>query len=179
MNVIYDKIKPDNRPRLKVVLEYRNEADSFRDGELANFDQKKQKAIKDKFVELVGMNLFGRYSDTNLFVVFAAFEPAALNEAVSKISEANFDELKEKLGCTDIWTIRPFGSSLTIFFYTEIQLTKLKTREFERRCINEFVKLAKKFDEFNYVSKDTLPITFDTKSNFDSNYKSSWFKYYR
>ena len=47
-------------------------------------------------------------------------------------------------------------------------------------CITEkYFKIIQKYDEFGYVIPENLNIIFDSKENFDTIYKSSWFYYYR
>ena len=41
----------------------------------------------------------------------------------------------------------------------------------------KYFNLLKDYDEFNYFERDSFMIYFDSKENFDKNFKSNWFYY--
>lgn len=193
LNIYYDKIEVDkNRPRLNIIFEFFQEAEKFKD-RIGNFDSIKQKAVADKFREVLKHdtskhNIIARlisnithlkYDTKNLLVIFDSFEPIAREEANQNIPESKIENLKTEIGMKDLWTIYRQFSLATVFFYTDKQLEKYSSDGTTDSLKQKYYNLLKQYDEFNYIRQDTYFIKFDTKENFDNNYQSSWFYYSR
>ena len=190
LNIYYDKIKADkNRPRLSIIFEYHDEAEKFKD-KIGNFDNAKQKSISDKFKELQNSqlqktNFFRRifnlkeFETNRLLVIFDAFEPIARKEATKNIPQNKIEDLKTEIALNDLWEIYKQLGLTIFFFYTNDQLEKYSSDGTTNLLKNKFFDLLKKYDEFDYIKPDTYFIKFDTKENFDTIYKSSWFYYSR
>src|SRR4030095_15378080 len=180
LNICYDKIDTDNnRPRLNIIFEYDDEKAKFNDS-MGNIDSNKQSIIANKFREILSTKFPTKKYDTErLLVIFSSFEPIAREEAIKNISEKEIEKLKRELGMKDLWEINRQYGIATFFFYTDKQIeqhTNTGTTEFVKQ---KYFDLLKKHDEFNYFKKDTNFIEFDSKENFDNNYKSNWFYYSR
>ena len=196
INIYYDTIQGNlDRPRLSIIFEYQLDELKFRDGQLGNFDSDKQRIISIKFNDLVNKQeidndssiitrLFKRTSkykyDTNdLFVVFTSFEPIAKDEANSNIPENEIKRLKSELNLKDLWTIYRQFSGTTFFFYTDKQIEDYSNNGTKDYLTEQYYKLLKKYDEFDYFKRDLFSIRLDSKENFDKNFESSWFYYSR
>jgi hypothetical protein len=175
LNIIYDQIIPDSRPRLQIILELFDEKKKFLDKNFINFNENKQIEIKDKFIEILKNNQNIQFKYQKLLVVFSAFEPIAIEEANGKVSKEDIKELEKNLNEPCIWKIRPRFNSVTYFFFTNSQLNNNKSKldTFTKKYFN----LVKKYDEFNYINN--IIVELDSKENFDGNYQSSWFYYDR
>lgn len=47
------------------------------------------------------------------------------------------------------------------------------------KLTEEYYNLLKLYDEFDYIRKDNYSINIDSKQNFDNNYQSNWYYYYK
>jgi hypothetical protein len=43
----------------------------------------------------------------------------------------------------------------------------------------KYFEILKPYDEFNYFKKETFSVNLDSKENFDNNYESNWYYYYK
>ena len=177
LNVIYDRHNDLHAPRIQVILEHHDEVQSFRDG--YNFNQKKQNAIALQFLEIINRQPDHGYDVEGLFVVFSAFAPLARQEADSKISEKEIESLKRRINNPDLWEISRCFGHVTFMFYTDAQLRKYIAKGIKAKYTSMYLELLKPYDEFGYLSEDNFTVDFDSKQNFDENYKSNWFYYYK
>ncbi|MEP2650692.1 MAG: hypothetical protein ABJH06_01740 [Paraglaciecola sp.] len=178
LNVIYDEVVPNKRPRLQVCVEYREDCDSFRDSDGLNFHKQKQDEIIDQFIRIIKNEPYSIDTET-LFVVFSAFAPIAREEANAKIRDKDIEQLVIELDNEELWKIRPSFGGVTFFFYTEEQAKMARSSDLLNKYSNEFFKLIKKYDEFDYLNKEQFVASFDSKEYFDKNYNGSWFAYDR
>ncbi len=164
-------------PRLQVILEHYDEAQKFHDG--YNFDKTKQQAIASQFLEIINRRPDHRYDADGLFVVFSAFAPLARQEADSQLSEQEIEALKQRIGNPDLWKIsRSFGY-VTFLFYTDAQAEEYATKGQKEEYARMYFEILKPYDEFDYLSEDDFAVNFDSKQNFDENYESNWYYYYK
>jgi hypothetical protein len=119
------------------------------------------------------------YNTRNVLVIFDAFEPIAKEEANQRVPEEKIQELKSKLNIKDLWEISRFFSRTTFFFYTDEQVEESTRNGIKERLAEEYYKLVKYYDDFDYINKQDFSISLDSKENFDKNYDSNWFYYYR
>lgn len=192
INIHYDYIQ-SKRPRLGIILEFKTDERVFYTDNY-NYDQKKQIAISKRFSEIVTLkenkskvNFFFKrlkkeaimkYETKDIFVSFSSFEPIAKEEANNRIPEEKIQELKDKLN-NDLWKISRFFSSTTFFFYTAEQV-KEENNNGSLNIFNEaYFNLIKPYDEFDYIKKENFCINIDSKENFEKNFKSNWYYYYK
>lgn len=193
LNIIYDFIdNKEKQPRLTIIFEFYKDELKFRDGYVGNFDSDKQKIIEDKFHELVNDKirkgsilrpLFDRnenkYKTNDIWVVFTSFEPIAKDEANSIIPESEVKKLKKELDNVDLWEISRAFSGVTFFLYTDRQVKDYENSETRKLWTQKYFDLLDKYNEFRYFKRDTFSIYLDSKENFDTNYQSNWFYYYK
>ena len=196
VNIIYDTIDNINHgktPRLGVCFEFAKEAQIFKDG-IGNFDAKKQKAIADKFKDIIKTRLKdsrkglfeflqlsgpGKYNTKNTFVYFNAFAPIAQIEANQKISNKDISLLKQQLANNDIWEIMPMFSGATFFVHTDVQLREYEDSPEKKKWADAYFKILEPYDEFGYFKREIFGISLDSKENFDTNYNSNWYYYFK
>ena len=182
LNVIYERANDLHVPslpvpRMQVILEHYDEAQKFDDG--YNFDKTKQQAIASQFLEIINRRPDHRYDADGLFVVFFPFAPLARQEADSQLSEQEIEALKQRIGNPDLWKIsRPFGH-VTFLFYTDAQAEEYATMGQKEEYARKYFEILKPYDEFDYLSEDDFAVNFDSKQNFDENYESNWYYYYK
>ena len=195
INLKYDTIDKGTRPRLGVFFETAIEANSFHEnGQFTNFDSKKQKQIADKFrLTLIEQGLIkkkkltdffkspqsSKYKTENIWIYTSAFEPIARSEANGKIPENKVQELKREFDNKELWEISRVFSGATFFFYTDEQVKKYENSETVKKWTDKYFDLLTQFDEFGYFKRDSFSIYLDSKENFDNNYESNWYYYYK
>ncbi|MDM8173166.1 MAG: hypothetical protein QHC79_17715 [Pseudosphingobacterium sp.] len=195
VNIIYDTFGKENRPRLNLCFEFaRSKAIFSNQNQTLGYNAEKQKVIADKFTELVKneqpaldkriLNFFqkkriSKYKTDDVWVIYSAFEPIAKAEAGNKINSNQIAGLKTKLNNLDLWEISRVDSYVTFFLFTEQQVQQYEHSETRKIWADEYFKLLKPYDEFGYFKRDNFNIFLDSKENFDKNYQSNWYYYYK
>ncbi|MBR9861775.1 hypothetical protein GYB22_13735 [bacterium] len=178
INVYYDINKPFDNPRINIVLETHTEEQEFRQKNKFSFDKKKQDAIKERFIEIINVHgLTNDFRVENLLVIFSSFAPISVSEATMSISRDSYNKFYKKYKTEFIWDIHQSGSGLIIFFYKKEDIEKLKNHKIILEIEEEYYKLIKPYDEFNYIRKTSL--YFDSKEKFEKSYNGNWMNYYR
>lgn len=194
VNIIYD-ILDDKKPRIRICFEFEKEESKFLTNDISYFDNGKQKAIAEKFSETIQMqglskktkslfNLFrdnkkGQYLTDDLFVIYGVFERVAKIEATSKITAKQTDDFKKSFNNLDIWTISIGFTIPTFFMYTEDKIKEYDKPEIRNDWADRYYALIKPFDDFNYFKREEIQVLLDSKENFDNNYESNWYYYYK
>lgn len=194
INIIYDTL--DNKiPRIQICFEFEKEKQKFLTHDISYFDKSKQKAIGQKFsatIKQQGLSksrntLFkifsskndGIYLTDNVFVVYGAFEPVAKLEATYKINKEQTEEFIKSFHNKDIWTVSIGFTIPTFFMFTDEKVKQYDTAEIKKVWADRYFDFVKAFDEFNYFKKDDIQVLIDSKENFDNNYESNWYYYYK
>jgi len=191
MNIIYDTIDNETRPRLNIIFEKHSDEEIFRSK--FGFDQVKQKEIALQFKKTLiaqgltknktiwssfSLNDSDKYKTKNIWIIFSAFEPIAKIESYRSISTDEIQGLMLSLNMSDLWEIHNNTyDTATFFFYTDKQIEKYSKNGEKEILIEKYFELLKKYDEFDYLKKEEVSIQFDSKENFDNYYKGSWFNY--
>lgn len=178
LNIFYDLITVahQQRPRLNIIFEDREDELKFRDGFPGNFHSDKQSTIATNFARLVAGP---RYDVRNLLVIFSAFRPIAKDEANVAIPEAEIGKFKTEMNNPAIWKISRFGSRVTFFFLTQEQADAASTDGYVDQLADKYFDLLQRFDEFGYFERQTFSVSVDSKENFDKNYDANWYHYYQ
>ena len=192
LNLIFDYIDNDkSHPRLQVCLEYAKDKGKFMNNRTYNFDEKKQNEIAEKFVEVTSdyelknkpnwiKKVLGMtYKSNNLYVYFTDFESIAKIEANESIPEMEIKKLKSNINNKDFWEISRAFSGVTYFLQTDEQVKKYQDSETHNKWKEQYYNLLKNFDEFGYFKNDYFYFNLDSKENFDKNYESNWYYYYK
>ena len=160
-----------------MILEHRRDAEKFRDG--YNFDATKQQAIRAHFLDIINRQPSHGYDVDGLFVVFSAFAPIAKEEADSKLSEQQIEALKNRLSNPDLWVVSRCFGRVTFMFFTDEQAAKHEANGKKEEYAEKYFEILKPNDEFGYLSVDDFAVGFDSKQNFDDNFKGNWYYYYK
>jgi hypothetical protein len=195
INIIYDIIDNEKRPRLNICFEFEWEKQSFNENNgQYNFDAEKQKLITDKFRQILKeqknvkeKGLFDfftkpkneKYKTNDVWIYYSAFEPIARIEANENVPQAKVVQLKEKLNNKDIWEISRCFSGTTFFVYTDQQIKEYENSPSQRIWADRYFDLLEPYNEFGYFKRDNFSVYVDSKENFDTNYQSNWYYYYK
>ena len=194
INIIYDTLY-DNKPRVQICFEYEKEKNKFLTSDITYFDKTKQKLIAEKFKETIEqqglsnptnslLNFFkpkqkGKYQTEKVFVIYGAFEPVAKQEATYKITKKLTDKFINSFNNQDIWTISIGFTIPTFFMFTDEKVKEYDKTEIKKMWADKYFDFVKPFDEFDYFKKENIQVYLDSKENFDKNYESNWFYYYK
>ena len=195
INIIYDTIDKEKRPRLNICFEFEREKQSFNESNgHFNFDNKKQRIIADKFKQTLqkqkivkDKGLFDfitksetdKYKTDNVWVYYSAFEPIARIEANGIIPQDKVVQLKNELNENELWEISRAFSGTTFFLYTDEQVKCYENSETRKIWADKYFDLLEPYNEFGYFKRDKFNVYLDSKENFDNNYESNWFYYYK
>jgi hypothetical protein len=194
INIIYDTLY-ENKPRLQICFEFDFEKNKFVNQGVTYYDKVKQKEIADKFKEIIEQqglseksnSLFTffkskkniQYQTENLFVIYGAFEPIAKIESTQKITKEISDKFITELNNLDIWTISIGFTIPTFFMFTDNKVKEYDKPEIKKKWADKYFELVKPFDQFNYIKREDIQVFIDSKENFDNNYESNWYYYYK
>ncbi|WP_426327725.1 hypothetical protein [Pedobacter sp. R-06] len=194
INIIYD-IAYDKKPRLQICFEFEGEKDKFLTHDISYFNKEKQKLIAEKFKETIDQQGLGKsvntlqsflkptqngiYVTDNIFVIYGAFEPVAKLEASYKITEEQTQSFITSFNNEDIWTISIGFTIPTVFMFTDEKVKEYDNPEFKKFLADKYFDFIKPLDEFNYFRREDIQVYLDSKENFDNNYQSNWYYYYK
>ena len=194
INIIYDTLY-DNKPRVQICFEYEKEKNKFLTSDITYFDKTKQKLIAEKFKETIEkqglskttnslLNFFkpkqnGEYQTEDIFVIYGAFEQVAKQEATYKITKDLTDEFINSFNNQDIWTISIGFTIPTFFMFTDEKVREYDKPEIKKMWADKYFDFVKPFDEFDYFKRENIQVYLDSKENFDNNYQSNWYYYYK
>lgn len=192
INIIYD-ILQDGHPQLQICFESQQEAASFQTSASQGYNKTKQQAIAAQFKKTIdeqrlnSTGIFGflkqgdplKYNTNNIWVIFGAFQPVAQREAAGKITTDQLLQLQQSLHNEEIWQIIYMFIDPVFFFYTDEQLKKYKDNPVKEEWADKYFAILKQYDEFDYLHRETFTIYMDSKENFDKNYQSNWYYYYK
>ena len=182
----------DNKLRLTVVLERSDQRRAFLTAPYL-VDKRKQKAVATLFTQSLREEdlraMLRRPSGEQhaavradeIFVDFADFEHVAKQEVHDLATTSpGLDEFTASLGIADqFWcTQRLFGPPI-VFVYTDEQARALKASGLPAAWADTYFEIAKRHDDFGYLTRAEIAIQIDSKENFDANYSSNWYYYFK
>jgi hypothetical protein len=195
INIIYDTIDKEKRPRLNICFEFEPEKQSFNENNgHFNFDSKKQQIIAEKFRQILKEQkiirengLFDfftkpenkKYKTDNIWVYYSAFEPVARIEANENIPQDKVLQLKKELDNDHLWEISRAFAGTTFFVFTDEQVKRYENSETRKKWADKYFDILDAYNEFGYFKRDKFDVSLDSKENFDKNYQSNWYYYYK
>ncbi len=179
INILHDTINDGEIPRLQICFEFEEEEAIFLNRN-KSMDSRKQQAIAQEFTKMADMAKLP-YRTKDLWVIYGAFEPIAKAEAMSKVPEEKIKQLQGSLQDANLWLIMAtsLGPRPGFFLYTDEQVKAYKGSETVERWTDLFYVLLKNYDEFGYIRREDFAIYLDSKENFDTNYQSNWYYYFK
>lgn len=194
INIVYDLTEKGTSPRLGIYFEYSHELLNFYvNNKIGYLNTYKQNLISRQFQYLTTLKennanslLYylkkirrNKYLTNNIFVYYSAFEPIAKVEANERVPLKKIKKLKSDLNCKDIWDISTNFSRTTFFLYTEDQVKYYENSETKKIWADKYFNILEPYNEFGYFKRDNFNIYLDSKENFDNNYSSNWYYYYK
>jgi hypothetical protein len=206
VDYVFDK--KDNRPKLHLIVEnqkdYRklmNNENEFSTGYKKEF----QNEISEKFRDilsktsaknsessyinnlLIKIGLKKRYIENekyktkNIWVCYSVFSTVYNEDICSNFRNIEIEKLikKYKTENDQIWEIHMTSNYITLFFETEMQIYENSRNISFEKMKTEYYEMIKEADEFNLIKIENINLSFDSKENFDKNYESNWYYYYK
>lgn len=174
INIYYDRIIPDDRPRIQVIFENFSDVSKFSENGYGNYLPDKQKAISKKYIELVKeLKLNKTHPTNNVFVSYSEFSNMYNSSIYYSVPKNELNKLIEKYQSEIVWQIRIDGSWIVVFFYTNRERDNAKNDLMIENLKNDYYTILKPYDEFNYL--DRTWIKRESKEDFDTIYKGNWF----
>lgn len=162
---------------LRVCLERSSEALEFHVGRerFGNVIPARQK---------VAARLFAQSSDVEasaLTVTFWDCESHAIRATQTAVPEAALREWGSSLGLDgEFWCVQSSGlGPPVVLLRTTAQATAYEGSRSLDEWSSSYYQLAREHDEFGYLGLEHCRIRVSSKENFDTNYESSWFYYWR
>ncbi|MDB5258580.1 MAG: hypothetical protein JWM14_3275 [Chitinophagaceae bacterium] len=180
INIVYDTIDNGNRPRLELCFEFEREKNYFLNKDSFGLAGDKQQAIALYFKQtLEEQGIADQYPTENIWIIYGGFEPIARTEANQNIPQEKIDELKRELDNKDLWEISRAFSGVTFFLYTDEQVKQYESSTIKELWANKYFDLLEPYNQFSYFKRGAFTIYLDSKENFDTNYASNWYYYYK
>jgi len=178
-------------PRLGVVLERTGQYRSFLRSPFS-FDGHKQKAIAVLFTRsLRGADLGAMFGlphrpphaevrADEIFVYFDDFERVAKWEIHDLATSSELEDFTASLGIGDqFWCIQRFAGPPIVFVQTDEQARALASSALPLNWAYTYFEIAKRHDEFGYLSRAEIAIQVDSRENFETNYSGNWLYYFK
>ena len=71
------------------------------------------------------------------------------------------------------------AESISVFVYKDSEIDEFKKSGKIDELKKEFFEMVKPVDKENYFTIDNIAVGVDSKQNFDENYESNWYYYYK
>jgi hypothetical protein len=178
-------------PRLGVVLERTDQYRAFVQGPFRP-EKSKQQAVAILFTDsLRGADspaLFGfprreRHAGVRadeIFVYFADFERVARWETHDLVAACELEDFTASLGIEDqFWCIQRFSGPPIVFVHTDEQALTLRASARPEAWADTYFEIAKRHDEFGYLTRSEITIPVDSRENFEANYSGNWYYYFK
>lgn len=174
INVYFDKIIPDDRPRIQIIFENSDDNAKFRENGSGNYLIEKQNAISEKYIELVKeLGLKDSHLTENVFVCYSEFSSIYRSNIYNSVPKDQLDMLFEKYKNQHVWEIQVNGSGLIVFFFTNDEKNSRENDKMIEDLQTDYFSLLKPFDEFGYLNKTWIKR--ESKEDFDNIYEGNWF----
>lgn len=173
-------------PRLTVVLERTDQRRAFHTAPYLA-DKRKQKAVARLFTDSLqkrGLQAAFRLAEVTaeeIFVYFADFEYVAKQEVHDlATASAELDKFTASLGIGDqFWCSQRLSGAPIVFVHTDEQARAIEASDLPVTWADTYFEIAQGHDEFGYLTRAEITIRIDSKENFDANYSSNWFYYFK
>lgn len=178
-------------PRLGVVLERTDQYRAFVRGPFRP-EKYKQQAVARLFTEsLRGADsaaMFGfprseRHTGVRadeIFVYCADFERVAKWEVHDLVTGRELENFTASLAIGDqFWCIQRFAGPPIVFVHTDEQARTVRASALPVTWADTYFEIAKRHDEFGYLTRSQIAIQVDSRENFEANYSGNWYYYFK
>jgi hypothetical protein len=178
-------------PRVAVVLERSLQYRAFLTSPF-NYDKAKQKEIARLLTTAVPARTLRESFDLphkrlgsapkaeDIFVCFQDFEDVAKHEVHDLAVDSELKQFESSLGIGDqFWCTQRFTGPPIVFVHTDAQAQALRASPVRDTWADTYYEIAKRYDEFGYLDRAEIAIMVDSEENFETNYASNWYYYFK
>jgi hypothetical protein len=140
---------------------------------------KTEKSLVEKLLLKIGLKSNIKQQFENIWVCYSVFLTVYSTEISTEFTKEKIDELIKKYKKDNVWEIHISSFYITIFLEKENQIEESRQKSLFDKLKEEYIEIVKEKDEFGLFKKKLINLAFDSKENFDKNYDSSWFYYYK
>ena len=150
LNVRYDNVEPDSRPRLNVILELESDKKLFQDA-VGNYDQVKRNRFEPSFCRysrsegIVGTKLRG--------VRHLLSRGGGTSGGQLACGRVRPGASEAQLRNPDLWTIHILFDEVTFFFYTRAQAASYEAKGLKAAYTEAYTRKIEPYDEFGFIAK--------------------------
>jgi hypothetical protein len=192
LNIFYDRFGEENKHRLQIIFEFSKDSKGFFNE--YGYDKNKQEQIRKYFINsLQDQRIKGKMRSFNLFkrifgqkiqseewlITFRTFESISRQKIMEKLQQSELKELKDKINDKNLWTIRTDNMIPVFFLYKDNQVKEYQKEGMIEKWENLFFTLLKKHNEFEYFDKELFNVKLESKENFDTNFSSNFYYYFK
>jgi hypothetical protein len=77
------------------------------------------------------------------------------------------------------WCIQRLAGPPIVFVHTDEQAAAVRASRLPTQWADTYYDIAKRHDEFGYLTRAEIAIMVDSKQNFQTNYSSNWYYYFK
>lgn len=166
------------RPRLNVIVE--TDADySAIHKDAFTLKPSVKSSIVSQFSRLVAESGATAFRTDDVHIISDNFSYEAMRISTAEFITAQLDEAVQEFAAYGLWTLTAMSREMIAFFFTDAQITDAKQSGCADRLIDYCFANVIQYDLFGYFTRDNFPLRFDSKENFDNNYQSNWYYYFK
>lgn len=112
-------------------------------------------------------------------ITIDVFASESIRRTISEVLEKHRNSLLAHFASDNVKILDGTIGTVAVFFATETQRQQSETSGLRDQIVDHFLSLARRYDEFHYLTRDSLPVIFDSIENLNKNYAGSLFYYWR
>jgi hypothetical protein len=112
-------------------------------------------------------------------VIYSAFAPVAMWDAVGRVSREQLEALKRRLAHPDLLQIERNFNCAVFHFFTDVQAVRHEEEGLPEVFSRAFAEVLEPYDEFSYLPAGYLDVDFDSKERLDTAFEGNWFYFWR
>lgn len=171
--------KPNPATLLRMLVERTADIDELcQVGQTRHLDFRFKNEILDKFTELAGKHLRTDICLENMIFTLWCFESEAM-EVCQALSIADAEKLFHSSYAHLPIHQLSFHFGLHVFYEKEEDVNAFEEDGTNARIRQDYYQVLKGHDEFDFITPDTISITFDSHENVVKNYQGNYFYYFR
>jgi hypothetical protein len=179
LNIQFSKLTgpQENRFRLYVIIENTNDYQKMYVSP-SQPNEEYQAQIALEFRKLALKHKFTDESSLeNLFVIYNDFSDEAKTEANWGAAKEVTAQIKSKYPI--VWDVISMFSGSVVFYNTDTDIGVNENNGLSKAIRDTYYSILKRYDEFNYFTRENISLRFDSKENLDKNYQGNLFYYTR
>lgn len=182
LDIVYDSIElgpHEGRPRLNLIIETTEDYDQLH-RDILTLKPSIKRSILNRFSHIVSASPPPEQFNTeNVLLITDDFSREATGRAVEQFLRNDSQIIVVNFPDANIWDISGFSGLIVVFYHKEDDIVRNQKNGQSDAIWQLCYEKVKPYDEFGYITPDTISLKFDSKQNVDENYKGSMFYYWK